>query len=94
MVLFLPDRIDGNWFLSFKDVAAHSLFSSGLPRRLRWTDVITLISLISLLFLNYSHMTNTMTTTYFEIYECPVKMGATSLLPLHKHVLLHILLHL
>jgi len=23
-------------------------------------------------------MTNTMTTNYFEVYECPVKMGTTS----------------
>jgi len=56
-----------------------ALFSSADQRRLLWTEVITLMVLMILLFLNYSHMTIPMTTTYFEVSECPIEMGATSM---------------
>jgi len=51
-------------------------FSTG-QRRPFWNEVISLIGLIFLLFLNYSFINSNMTTTYFEANECPVKIGAT-----------------
>jgi hypothetical protein len=64
MMLAHNDRIEAGWGGPW-----------GGRGRLRWSEVMTLISLMSLPWLNYRLMTNTMTTTYFEDMGVRLKWG-------------------